>query len=180
MVLLEKSIIRTQQEAKIMRIGVVSDTHIPARAKALPPALFTIFDGVDLILHAGDLVEERILTELSAIAPVEAVAGNMDCIALHSKLGSKKVLELGGFRIGLIHGDMGRNRSKTPQRALDAFIKDNVNCVVFGHSHQPYRQIINGILLFNPGSPTDRRREPRHSCGILTLTNTISPEIIYL
>jgi uncharacterized protein len=163
-----------------MRIGVLSDTHIPARARALPPALFTIFDGVDLILHAGDLVEERILTELAALAPVEAVAGNMDSFFLHMKLGRKKVLDLGGFRIGLVHGDMGSDRSKTPQRALETFKKDRVQCVVFGHSHQPCLQTENGVILFNPGSPTDRRREPRHSCGILTLTDTIHAEIIYL
>ncbi|MDW7650679.1 MAG: metallophosphoesterase family protein [Bacillota bacterium] len=163
-----------------MRIGVVSDTHIPARARQLPPALFTLFDGVDLILHAGDLVDENVLTELAAIAPVEAVAGNMDSLAMHTRLGRKKILSPGGFRIGLIHGDIGSNRNKTPQRALEAFIADDVDCVVFGHSHQPYLEKVGGILLFNPGSPTDRRREPRHSCGLLTLGESIEAEIILL
>jgi uncharacterized protein len=163
-----------------MRIGVVSDTHIPARARALPPALFTLLEGVDLILHAGDLVEEQVLEELAAIAPVEAVAGNMDSFELQLKLGKKKILEADGFRIGLVHGDIGRDRSRTPQRALDTFRGDRVHCVVFGHSHQPYRQSEGGVLLFNPGSPTDRRREPRHSCGILTLGETIDAEHIYL
>ncbi|NLZ93913.1 MAG: metallophosphoesterase family protein [Firmicutes bacterium] len=163
-----------------MRIGVLSDTHIPTRARHLPPALFTIFAGVDLLLHAGDLVEEHVLTELSTIAPVEAVAGNMDPPLLKQKLGRKKVLELAGFKIGLVHGDYGNERSKTPQRALEAFDKEQVDCVVFGHSHQPYLQTHNNVLLFNPGSPTDRRREPRHSCGLLTLDKTITAEIIYL
>jgi putative phosphoesterase len=163
-----------------LRIGVLSDTHIPARARQLPPALFELFDDVDLILHAGDLVDGRILTELAVLAPVEAVAGNMDSLELYNRLGHKKVLEYGGFRIGLIHGDLGPDRKKTPQRALEAFTQDNVDCVVFGHSHQPFNETVDGILLFNPGSPTDRRREPRHSCGILTLGETIKAELLYL
>ena len=162
-----------------MRIGVVSDTHIPNRARQLPPVLFDLFDGVDLILHAGDVVETRVLTELTAIAPVEAVAGNMDPFDLQQTLKEQKILELAGFRIGMIHGHGGSNRLKTPQRALDAFVDDDVDCVVFGHSHQPYLKRINGILLFNPGSPTDRRREPRYSCGILTLGKTIEAEHLY-
>ena len=163
-----------------MRIGVLSDTHIPARAKHLPPVLFELFAGVDLILHAGDLVHEEVLIDLAAIAPVEAVAGNMDSLLLHQHLGDKKVLSLAGFNIGLIHGNIGSDRKKTPQRALGAFAGNPVDCVVFGHSHQPYNETVDGILLFNPGSPTDRRRQPRHSCGLLTLGETIEGEIIYL
>lgn len=163
-----------------MRIGVLSDTHIPSRARRLPPTLVTVFDGTDLILHAGDLVDVRVLTDLRAIAPVEAVAGNMDPPEFHRRLGRKKILELGGFRIGLVHGDIGSDRSKTPSRSLAAFAGDNVHCVVFGHSHQPYLEQVNGVLLFNPGSPTDRRREPYHTCGILTLGKRIEAEIIRL
>jgi uncharacterized protein len=162
-----------------MRIGVLSDTHIPLRARILPPVLFELFAGVNLILHAGDLIDEQVIKDLSAIAPVEAVAGNLDGRDLALRLGRKKILSLSGFSIGLIHGDAGRG-SKTPARALAAFNGDNVDCVVFGHSHQPYCRLENGVLLFNPGSPTDRRREPRHSCGILTLSRDISPEILYL
>ncbi|MBS3897253.1 MAG: metallophosphoesterase [Dethiobacter sp.] len=163
-----------------MRIGVISDTHIPARARLLPSELFTLFDGVDLVLHAGDLVEESVLQELAAIAPVEAVAGNMDSWELHNRLGRKKILELAGYRIGLIHGDSGNDRSKTPQRVLQSFKQDSVDCIIFGHSHQPYHQTIQGILLFNPGSPTDRRRESRHSCGLLTVGETITAQLLLL
>lgn len=162
-----------------MRIGVVSDTHIPSRARQLPPVLFDLFYGVDLILHAGDVVEKRVLVELSAMAPVEAVAGNMDPFDLQVTLRQQKTLTLAGFRIGIIHGHGGNNHLKTPQRALDAFVEDAVDCVVFGHSHQPYLAWINGILLFNPGSPTDRRRETRFSCGILTLGKTIEAQHLY-
>jgi len=163
-----------------MLIGVISDTHIPLRARQLPAGLFKALDGVDLLLHAGDLVEESVLEELSSLAPVEAVAGNMDPFPLASRLGRKKVLDLSGYRIGLIHGDLGGDRQKTPQRAYEAFINDHVDCVVFGHTHQPYCREEGGVLLFNPGSPTDRRREPRHSCGLLTLSDKLTAEIIYL
>lgn len=163
-----------------MRIGVVSDTHIPLRANQLPAALFKILDGVDLLLHAGDLVEEKVLDELRILAPVEAVAGNMDPFYLVPLLGRKKVLDVAGYRIGLIHGDFGSDRHKTPLRAHGAFAGDNVHCVVFGHSHQPYCREEKGVLLFNPGSPTDPRREPYPSCGLLTTGEKITGEILYL
>lgn len=166
-----------------MRIGVLSDTHIPTRARHLPPLIFEIFSGVDLILHAGDLVDERVLDELNTIAPVEAVAGNMDPYLLASRLGRKKILQLGKFRVGMTHGDVGDgyDREKTPDRAFSVFSQDRVDCVIFGHSHRPYKEYRDGVLLFNPGSPTDRRREPRASCGLLTLDeNGIEAELIYL
>ncbi len=162
-----------------MRIGVISDTHIPTRAKVLPAQLFELLDGVNLILHAGDIVEAWVLDELATLAPVEAVAGNMDPFELTTRLGQKKILNIASFRIGLIHGNHGAISKKTPQRALDAFSEDNVDCIVFGHSHQPYCRKENNVLLFNPGSPTDRRREPNFSCGILTLDKEITGNILY-
>ena len=163
-----------------MRIGVLSDTHIPTRAKYLPAALFDIFAGVELILHAGDLVTMSVVKELETIAPVEAVAGNMDPLELVERFGRKKTLTLAGFRIGLVHGDLGIDRSKTPELALQAFADDHVDAAVFGHIHRPFLQWKNGVLLFNTGSPTDSRREPRTSCGLLTLGKTIEARHIYL
>lgn len=163
-----------------MKIGVVSDTHIPVRAKQLPAALPEIFTGVDLILHAGDLVDKMVLDELAQIAPVEAVAGNMDPTELSQRLGRKKLIRAGGFLIGLVHGDEGNPRIKTPQRALAAFAETQVDAIVFGHSHQPFSERVGSVLLFNPGSPTDRRREKKFSCGLITLSDEIRGEIIYL
>jgi putative phosphoesterase len=101
------------------RIGVVSDTHIPRRARCLPPELLRRLEGVDLILHAGDLVDESVIFELQALAPVEAVAGNMDPPHLHEQLKRIKLLQTGGLTIGLIHGD--GMRGSTQQRAEEAF-----------------------------------------------------------
>jgi hypothetical protein len=161
-----------------MKIGVISDTHIPVRAKKLPAALPEIFTGVDLILHAGDLVDRMVLDELAQIAPVEAVAGNMDPAGLVERLGRKRLIRAGDFLIGLVHGDEGNPRVKTPQRALAAFTKTQVDAIVFGHSHQPFNERVGSILLFNPGSPTNRRREKFFSCGILTLGKEIEAQII--
>jgi putative phosphoesterase len=167
-------------EKGIARFGVVSDTHIPTRARLLPPALFKILDGVDLILHAGDLVDEQVLDELAMLAPVEAVAGNMDPLHLRRRLGRRKLIKTGGCTIGLIHGD--GSRAATAQYSLSVFENQNPDAIVFGHSHQPYNERVHGgILLFNPGSPTDPRWAKRPSCGILTITGgKISGKIVHL
>ena len=90
-----------------MKIGVVSDTHIPSRARTLPKALVEGLFGVDLIIHAGDLLKDYVLYELEEIAPVEAVAGNNDDYYMQSMLPHKKVINAGRFRIGITHGSGG-------------------------------------------------------------------------
>lgn len=161
-----------------MKIGVVSDTHIPSRAKALPAALMEGLRGVDLIIHAGDLLKDYVLYELEEIAPVEAVAGNNDDEYIRSKLPDKKIIKAGKFRIGITHG-YGRG-SNILYAALAAFSRDNVDCVVFGHSHVPFNETVNGILCVNPGSPTDKRWQEHYSYGIITVGDSnISAEIKY-
>ncbi len=150
-----------------MKIGVLSDTHIPNRARGLPPEIFSAFNDVDLILHAGDLVQEEVLLDLLTLAPVEAVAGNMDPYHLNQRLGEEKLLNIEGLRIGLTHGHGDRGR--TMERAYQAFADRAPHCIVFGHSHQPCNQMHQGVLLFNPGSPTDKRREKYPSYGILEI-----------
>ena len=161
----------------VKRIGVVSDTHIPARARSLPPVLFSVLKDVQLILHAGDLVEEKVLTELQALAPVHAVCGNMDPPELKARLGRKKLIRIGTHSIGLIHGDGMRG---TTRRRAEAFAALHPEAIVFGHSHYPLCDYSGGILIFNPGSAVDRRRAPRCSCGILNLAQkVIRGKIIY-
>jgi uncharacterized protein len=165
-------------ERPIYRVGVVSDTHIPSRGRFLPPALFQKLSDVDLILHAGDLVEESVLDELTLLAPVEAVAGNMDPPALQERLGHRKLIQIGPVSVGLVHGD--GIKGTTPGRALEAFLAWKPDLVVFGHSHYPIYEDREGILLFNPGSPVDPRRAPAPSCGLLTVTGgSIRGEILY-
>ena len=158
-----------------VRIGVISDTHIPYRAKAIPPIVYELFRGVAMILHAGDLVTLDVMTQLEAIAPLYAVYGNVDPPEVVQRLPKKREILVEGVRIGLVHGD-GPGGS-TPERALATFT--DVHCVVFGHSHTPMCQRVGQTLLFNPGSATDRRREPKHSVGILTVADgRVDGEII--
>ncbi|CAG7629543.1 metallophosphoesterase family protein [Paenibacillus allorhizosphaerae] len=153
-----------------MRIGVVSDTHMFGRAARLPDTLVEGLQGVDMILHAGDWMDEGVVELFALIAPVDGVAGNNDGLEIVRRFGRRKVLKIAGYRIGIVHGDGGRSTSETAYRAfLDGDGKGTVDVVLFGHSHIPYMESRNGVLLFNPGSPTDKRRQPRYSYGILTL-----------
>jgi putative phosphoesterase len=170
-----------------MRIGVISDTHIAAGRdgqagrRVVPPAVFRAFLDVDLILHAGDIAHQGVLDDLAALAPVHAVQGNVDPLELARSLPERLALDLDGARVGLTHGHLGRGRS-TPERARGQFVGDDgLAAVVFGHSHEPCNHFEDGALLFNPGSPTERRRQPRPSYGLLTIENgAVRGEIVYL
>ena len=157
-----------------MKVGVISDTHVPAIVKALPSFIFDIFKDVELILHAGDLVERSVLEELNAIAPVEAVAGNMDTIEIRQTLPVKKIIEIGRFRVGLIHGQ--GNLEGQMERIRKEF--DAVDLIVFGHSHTPYWGKTGDMLFLNPGSPTDKRWAPYNSVAILEVGDELTAEII--
>ncbi|MDR6882375.1 metallophosphoesterase [Bacillus sp. 3255] len=154
-----------------MRIGIIADTHLSARAQKLPDALLAGLQGVELILHAGDWVSEHVVDLVEEIAPCEAVAGNNDGPEIVERFGRKKIVTAGGYRIGLIHGD--GFRKTTEERAREAFREELPDIVIFGHSHIPYQQSVEGMLMFNPGSPTDKRRQPRYSYGIIELGATI-------
>jgi putative phosphoesterase len=157
-----------------MKIGVLSDTHVPAIVPSLPAAVFEIFKDVELILHAGDIVELSVLDELRAIAPVEAVAGNMDGSDVRRALPFKKVLCLAKFRIGLIHG-----KFKIPvQREMIRKEFEAVDLIVYGHSHTPFWGVENGVRFLNPGSPTDRVHAPYNSVAILEVGEELKAEIV--
>lgn len=150
-----------------MRIGLISDTHLPRRGREIPAEVLATFAGVDLILHAGDLVASAVLEPLERIAPVIAVAGNNDPPEVAERWGWQRVLELEGRRIGLVHGHLGKGKS-TVERALSHFADCDV--VVFGHSHSAYNERHGKTLAVNPGSPTDLRRwSPGHTYGFLHL-----------
>ena len=160
------------------RIGVISDTHIP-HFKQLPGAVSTHFAEVKLIIHSGDLSRLSVIGELETLAPVVAVQGNVEYEEVVEKLPIKREIIVGHCRIGIVHilGD-SHNRVRV---ARQEFPKARV--VVFGHSHIPYNQEHDGQLLFNPGSATDRRRQPRCSLGLLHIddeTYEVRGEIILL
>lgn len=157
-----------------MIVGVLSDTHVPSAAQSLPPVIFDIFKDVELILHAGDIVELSVLDELRALAPVEAVAGNMDVSEVRASLPQKKIMTLGQYRVGLTHGKY----KIAVQQELIRKEFDFVDLIVYGHSHTPFWGQIDGIYFLNPGSPTDRRYAPYNSVAVLEIGDKLHAEII--
>ncbi|AQZ61668.1 putative phosphoesterase [[Actinomadura] parvosata subsp. kistnae] len=146
-----------------MNVVAISDTHAPRRWRACPPRVAEHLRGADVILHAGDVCVPFVLDELAAYAPVHVVKGNND----GPDVVAPETLELtlGGLRVGMIHdsgpakGRLARMRRRFPEAEL----------VVFGHSHIPLDEEGGGLRIFNPGSPTDRRRQPRGTLGLLTI-----------
>jgi len=160
------------------RIGVISDTHIPD-FRQLPESIWQHFADVELIIHAGDLSVLRVIAELETIAPVVAVQGNVEGDEVVKKLPVKREIVVGHCRIGIVHilGD-ARHRERVARREFP-----DARCVVFGHSHIPWSQEYNGLLLFNPGSATDRRRQPKCSIGMLYVNDearSVRGKIIWL
>jgi putative phosphoesterase len=148
-----------------VRLAIVADTHLPRGARRLPDACVERLRAADLILHAGDLVTLGVLAELQALGPpVIAVHGNVDAPDVRARLPAERVLTVPGSRIALVHdagpaaGRLARLRRRFPE----------ADAVVFGHSHIPLheRDPASGFQIFNPGSPTERRRQPRHTMGV--------------
>lgn len=161
-----------------IRVGVLSDTHLPASADAQAFLLNLVEDvlaPIDVILHAGDLVDPDLLTVFSGY-PIHAVRGNMDPASPGIPL--KKVINVGGFTIGMIHG-WGPPEG-LEERALDEFASVSLDCLVYGHSHRPACFRRDGLLFFNPGSATDRRGMSYHSVGLLEIGDDIRGSIIRL
>ena len=150
-----------------MLIGLISDTHIPDRAKELPQNVFEAFENVELILHAGDLTSPKVIEELEKLAPVMAVQGNMDRVN-GINLPKAKVIEAEGLKIGVIHGEVYPRADSSQLLYLAKEL--NVDILVSGHSHQPKIEQTEGILLLNPGSPIVPRLADR-TVMILEINN---------
>ncbi len=149
-----------------MRVMVLSDTHAPRRWRQCPPRVAGLLRGADLILHAGDVCTASVLTELAGYAPVVAVAGNNDGPDVAAWGAAETAeLDLDGLSVAMIHdsgaksGRLARMRRRFPSADL----------VVFGHSHIPLDESADGLRIFNPGSPTDRRRQPHGTIGLLRI-----------
>jgi hypothetical protein len=150
----------------VARLAVISDTHLPRGGRVLPAACVERLRAADAILHAGDLMELSVLAELKALGPpVHAVRGNVDSAQLQARLPLTRIVEIEGARIAMVHdagpahGRLDRLRRRFPE----------ADAVVFGHSHIPLHEERDGFAIFNPGSPTERRRAPHHTMGIATV-----------
>jgi len=161
-----------------VRIGVIADTHIPRGARRLPEACVERLRAADLVLHAGDLTSAAFLEELRALGPpIEAVRGNMDEPALAALLPETRVVETSGPRIGMVHAPgpaVGRER-----RLLARF--PDCAVVIYGHTHMPQVERVDGVWILNPGSPTERRRAPARTMLELWATpHEVVPTLIDL
>lgn len=149
-----------------MRVAVLSDTHGPRHWKSMPGSVAEHLDGVELILHAGDVCTAAVLEELAGYAPVRAVLGNNDGPDVAAWGAPERAeFELDGLVVAMVH-DSGpaTGRASRLRRMFPA-----ADLVVFGHSHIPWDQTASGQRAFNPGSPTDRRRQPVGTMGLLEI-----------
>ena len=157
-----------------MLVGCVSDTHLIGRA--LPESVLEAFEGADLILHAGDILEMAVVEQLSAIAETLAVKGNMDHGEVARTLPDRRVIKVEGFTVGLTHGS--GPPSGITWKVARLFENDGCDCIVFGHTHNSLIKERNGVLFFNPGSPTDRMFARRNTVGLLEITDKIELRIV--
>jgi uncharacterized protein len=159
-------------------VAVISDTHMPRGRRRLPEECVARCAAADLILHGGDVMTATTLAEIELIGPpVLAVRGNVDDADLRRELPLERVVEAGGERIGMVH-DAGPARGRL-RRMRQRF--PDAGAVVFGHSHIPLHEQQEGFQIFNPGSPTERRRQPAHTMGEARIEDgRISFELITL
>jgi putative phosphoesterase len=146
-------------------IAVISDTHMPRGARRLPDECVSRIAKADLLLHAGDFSELEILEELERIGPpLVGVCGNVDSFELRVRLPTTRIVEAAGAKIALLH-DAGPAKGRLER--MRRHFGDRADAVVFGHSHLPlHERSEDGFQIFNPGSPTERRRAPVHTMGL--------------
>lgn len=173
-------LLRLRESGLTKTVGLISDTHIPVRAREIPLRVFEVFEKVDFIIHAGDLVSLSVIDDLEQLAPVLAVYGNMDRPKIRGKLpkmNSAKVLD---WKLGVMHDPralfgMGKMREIARQNGF--------NVLVYGHTHNPKIKWEGKTLFINPGSPTNPLPPflTKPSVALLRITKAkIMPEIIHI
>lgn len=157
------------------RIVVLADTHMPRSGRVLPEAVIDAARSADLIVHLGDFTGPEVAEYLGTLGPLAAVHGNNDSQAIRARFPASRLLEIEGHRVALIHGHEGGRTANAAAKAVAG-----ADVVLFGHSHVPTIVREDGRLLFNPGSPTERRFAPHRSFGILDLGVTAEASLIQL
>jgi putative phosphoesterase len=146
-------------------IAVIADTHMPKGDRRLPERCLELLEEAEAVIHAGDFFAVSVLEQLRRIGPpVHAVYGNVDEPALRRALPASLEIEIGERTVAVVH-DAGPAKGRLPR--MRARFPD-ADAVIFGHSHLPLHEEGDGFQIFNPGSPTERRRAPRHSMGLLS------------
>jgi putative phosphoesterase len=162
----------------VLRVAVVSDTHLPRGKRELPHACLDVLAAADVILHAGDVTAAPVLAALEQLGPpVHAVYGNMDDAELRATLPHERVVEAGGARIGMVH--IPGPRAGRAERLVARF--PGCDAVVYGHTHLPEIARAGATWILNPGSPTERRRAPAHSLLVVDVDGgRIEPWLVTL
>ncbi len=150
-----------------MRIGVISDTHLSQGNCVLPDKLTAELKKCDLIVHAGDLVDICVLDDINKISKVVAVCGNMDSHNVRPKLKDKEIFSVEGKKICVMHGY--GHPDALVDLVRETFLPEKPDIIIFGHSHVPKNESIDGVLFFNPGSATDTVFAPYRSYGIIEI-----------
>ncbi|MBW2028326.1 MAG: metallophosphoesterase family protein [Deltaproteobacteria bacterium] len=155
------------------KIAVLSDTHLHGISRDLVELYEKHLKDKDMIIHAGDFVSEEVIDFLVK-KPFHGVHGNMDPLEVKKRLPEKKIVRVGRFKIGLIHG---WGSPKGLEDKIREQFKD-VDIIIYGHSHRPENRVKEGVLFFNPGTALGYTSSGMHSIGVLKLGETISGEII--
>jgi uncharacterized protein len=158
-----------------MKVGVIADTHLRQASRELAELFAGPFQGVEMVLHAGDIIELDVLRVFGG-KEIQAVCGNMDSPAVRRQLPTQHTLQLGKFKIGLIHGWGG------PQGIEERIRREftEVDCIVYGHTHVPSQVTREGVLFFNPGAFGGGFAPEKRTVGVLDLGETMFGEIVYL
>lgn len=159
------------------RLLVVSDTHVPARARTLPAAVLHAADAADLIVHAGDWVTASVLDELETHGDVLGVWGNNDGADLRARLPEIASRDIEGLRVAVVHET---GAAKGREARMDAAFPAS-DLLIFGHSHIPWDTVTaRGMRLLNPGSPTDRRRQPHRTYATALVEDGVLREVAFV
>jgi len=162
-----------------VRIGVIADTHLNAPNRWMRPEVLAALEDCDMIFHVGDINREWVLERLREIAPVHAVVGNNDDEELQATLPVARLFKAGEHRIGLIHGHAPHTRKRqTAIQVTLEYLRGQVDCAIYGHSHKPEDSIRDGLRMVNPGSATWPRWERQPSYAIINIAENIDVRIV--
>jgi putative phosphoesterase len=163
------------------RIGLLADTHLTHPARGLPSAVLDAMATCDVVFHAGDVNRLWVLEALGRCAPVHAVYGNNDAVELLRSLPFERFFQSGPYRIGLIHGHADHAVRRVTARVFaEERMRGVVDCVVYGHSHRPEVAERGGMLMVNPGSPTQPRWAPSATYGLLEVSDTMRAKLVHV
>lgn len=157
------------------RIVVLADTHMPRRARVLPPGVLAALGHADAVIHLGDFTDARVADDLERRGTLYAVHGNNDPEEIRRRYPARRDITVRGHRITLVHGHLGGRNARAAAESVRGG-----EIVLYGHSHLPHHQVRGHVLLFNPGSPTDRRQAAFRSFGIIDIGDDVNARLVRL